>query len=93
MVVLDSDHRRPHVLAELHRYAPLVSPASYLIVEDTNVNGHPVLPDFGPGPLEAVEDFLTESDDFFVDGSREKYFLTFNPGGYLCRRTSPPAQR
>jgi cephalosporin hydroxylase len=85
LVVLDSDHRRDHVLAELRAYAPLVTPGSYLVVEDTNVNGHPVYEAFGPGPGEAVQDFLKERDDFEVDRSREKLFLTFNPGGWLRR--------
>ncbi len=86
LVVLDSDHRREHVLAELRAYADIVTPGSYLIVEDTNVNGHPVAPEFGPGPLEAVERFLAEDDRFAVDRSREKFLLTFNPSGFLRRR-------
>ena len=87
VVILDSDHSRDHVLNELRLYAPLVSAGSYLIVEDSNVNGHPVLPDFGPGPAEAVTQFLGETDEFEVDTSREKFFLTFNPSGYLRKRT------
>jgi cephalosporin hydroxylase len=83
LVVLDSDHRRDHVLAELRAYAPLVTPGSYLVVEDTNVNGHPVYEAFGPGPMEAVQDFLKERDDFAADRSREKFLFTFNPGGWL----------
>lgn len=83
LVILDSDHRKEHVLAELHRYGPLVSPDSYLIVEDTNLNGHPVDPDFGPGPAEAIEEFLGEAPSFRVDRSKEKFYLSFNPGGYL----------
>jgi cephalosporin hydroxylase len=86
LVVLDSDHSRDHVLAELRAYAPLVTPGSYLVVEDTNVNGHPVCEAFGPGPMEAVQDFLSECDDFEVDRSREKFLLTFNPGGWLRKR-------
>lgn len=86
MVVLDSNHSRDHVLRELEAYGPLVTPGCYLVVEDTNVNGNPVLPDHGPGPMEAVEEFLATTDDFEVDRSRENRLLTFNPGGYLKRR-------
>jgi cephalosporin hydroxylase len=87
-VVLDSDHRREHVLAELQAYADVVTPGSYLVVEDTSVNGHPVAPEFGPGPMEAVERFLETDERFVVDRSREKFLLTFNPGGFLRRRAS-----
>jgi hypothetical protein len=31
-------------------------------VQVTNVNGHPVLPDYGAGPMEAVESSLQETD-------------------------------
>jgi cephalosporin hydroxylase len=85
MVVLDSDHAEAHVLAELEAYHGLVAVGCYLIVEDTNVNGHPVLPDFGPGPREAVERFLTAHPEFVVDPDRERFMLTLNPGGYLRR--------
>jgi cephalosporin hydroxylase len=86
MVILDSNHRKHHVLAELRAYSPLVTPGDYLIVEDTSVNGHPVLPDYGPGPMEAVDEFLASDDAFVADESREKFFMTFNPRGYLRRR-------
>ena len=49
------------------------------------VNGNPLLPDFGPGPMEAVKEFLQENQDFIIDKTREKLFLTFNPNGYLKR--------
>jgi cephalosporin hydroxylase len=83
MVLLDDDHTRDHVLEELRAYHRYVTPGSYLIVEDTNINNHPVFPEFGPGPMEAVEMFLRESTEFAVDRSREKFFLSFNPGGFL----------
>ena len=83
LVVLDSDHSRDHVLDELRAYADLVSVGSYFVVEDTNVNGHPAYPEFGPGPMEAVDAFLAEDDRFEVDAGREKFFMTFNPRGYL----------
>ena len=86
MVILDSDHSKAHVLAELRALAPLVTPGSYLIVEDTNLNGHPVEPDYGPGPMEALDAFLAETTDFSIDRRGEKFLLTFNPRGYLKRR-------
>jgi len=86
LVILDSGHAKEHVLAELHAYAPLVTQGSYLIVEDTNLNGHPVDSDHGPGPAEAVAEFMEGNDAFVRDESREKFMLTFNPGGYLKRR-------
>ena len=87
MVILDSDHRRDHVLAELRLHAPLVSPGCYLICEDTNINGHPVYPTFGPGPHEALQQYLAESPgQWQVDQHRERLLVTFNPGGYLRRK-------
>jgi len=86
LVLLDSDHSCEHVAGELAAYGLLVTPGSYLVVEDTNVNGHPVLPEFGPGPWEAVDEFLATHPEFVVDDEREKFFLTFNPRGFLRRR-------
>ena len=85
MVVLDSLHTKQHVLEELRLYADLVSIGNYLIVEDTNLNGHPVFPDFGPSAKEAVDEFLVGNKDFEPDRSREKFGLTFQPGGWLKR--------
>jgi len=86
LVALDDDHTAPHVLRELAAYGPLVTPGSYLVVEDTNVNGHPVMPGHGPGPHEAVETFLRTNEDFIIDRSREKFLLTYFPGGWLRKR-------
>lgn len=86
MVILDSDHSQAHVARELEAYAPLVSLGQYLIVEDTNINGHPVLPGFGPGPAEATNEFLPRHPEFERDLSRERLMITQNPGGYLRRR-------
>lgn len=83
MVILDSDHNKEHVLEEMKTYSKFVTRKSYLIVEDTNINGHPVRPDFGPGPMEAVKEFLKENQNLIIDKSKEKFFLTFNPRGYL----------
>jgi cephalosporin hydroxylase len=85
LVVLDSLHTKEHVLKELNAYSPLVSMGSYIVVADTNINGHPVLPEFGPGPREAVDAFLPAHPEFVPDRSKEKFFLTFYPKGFLKR--------
>jgi cephalosporin hydroxylase len=92
MVILDSDHHAAHVYDEIIAYSPLVQVGDYLIVEDTNVNGHPVWPEFGPGPMEAVEKFLSQNDEFAIDERCERFLMTLNPRGYL-RRSKPIAAK
>lgn len=87
-VILDSDHRKAHVLRELAAYVPLMQRGDYLVVEDSCVNGHPVRPDFGPGPMEAIEEFLsTHSGELQPDTAREdKFGCTFAPRGYYLKK-------
>jgi cephalosporin hydroxylase len=85
MVVLDSIHTADHVRRELEAYADLVAPGCYLVVEDTIINGHPVLAGWGAGPTEAVNDFLTTHPEFEIDRDREKLLMSFNRSGYLRR--------
>ena len=87
MVDLDADHRAEHVAAELRALAPLVSPHCYLVVEDTWI-GRTVRFDQGPGPADALEEWLAEGQPFEVDRWRERLLLTGMAGGYL-RRLSP----
>ena len=84
MLILDSDHVASHVLRELNALVPLLRQGDYLIVEDTIVNGHPVRPDFGPGPLEAVDEYLRKNPDRLIhDLPREaKFGCTFAYRGY-----------
>lgn len=86
-VSLDSSHRASHVLQELRAYGPLVSPGSYIVAEDTNLDGVPILPDYGPGPFAAVQEFLASNPPppFERDLSREAFIMTWNRGGWLRR--------
>lgn len=83
-MILDSDHSRDHVYRELKVLAPLLRRGDYLIVEDSCVNGHPVRPEFGPGPFEAAADFVRENPGVLIhDPARERKFgATGAPGGY-----------
>lgn len=85
LVILDSWHERDHVRREMELYGKFVTPGSYMIVEDTNVHGHPVGWSYGPGPFEAVEDFLRTHDEFVVDRARERMMFTYFPNGWLKR--------
>ena len=85
--ILDSDHSQKHVLGEMMVIRPVLTPGDYVIVEDSNVNGHPVLPFFGPGPYEAIEEYFRQfPNDYKHDLEREsKFGLTWAPNGYLIR--------
>lgn len=95
MVVLDSDHSRDHVLAELRAYGPLVTKGCYMVVADTAV-GH-LDADKAPKkrskiwykgdePLAALNLYLEETDAFEVDAEiNGKLVLSSSPGGYIQR--------
>lgn len=88
LVVHDGDHTKEHVVADLEAYARMVTPGSYLIVEDSIVDLFK--PGEGPGqkwtgPLPAIDAFVRRNPDFAIDMERERYLLTYNPHGYLKR--------
>lgn len=85
--ILDSDHSKAHVLEEMESLRGVTMAGDYVIVEDSNVNGHPVLRSHGPGPYEAmVEYFRRHPDDYSHDHAREtKFGFTFATNGYLIR--------
>jgi cephalosporin hydroxylase len=85
LVVLGSWLGTEQTRAEFNAYEPFVPTGSYVVVEGTIVNGHPVWPAFGKGPAEAVRAILSRHKDFVADEDAERYGLTFNRGGFLRR--------
>jgi cephalosporin hydroxylase len=87
MVILDSDHARDHVRRELEYFAPMVTPGSYILVQDGVIDTLSVFHRDRPGPLPAIEDFLRSSMEFELDAERSQRFLiTHHPKGWLRRR-------
>jgi cephalosporin hydroxylase len=69
-------------------YGRLVPVGSYVVIEDTILNGHPVWTGFGPGPWEAAKR-IVDGGEFERDATLERSALTFNPGGFLKRVKEP----
>jgi cephalosporin hydroxylase len=88
LLILDSDHTASHVLRELETWVPHLRRGDYLIVEDTIVNGHPVRPDFGPGPYEALAEYVNRYPGHLLrdDAREEKFGCTFAARGYFEAR-------
>lgn len=92
-VILDSDHHESHVARELNAIVPRMRAGDYLVVEDTVVNGHPVRPDHGPGPREALVDFVaTQPRALLADHRRNARFgFSAADQGYFIRANEPGA--
>ena len=84
LIIEDSAHTRETTLAILERYSGLISPGGYFIVEDGICN-HGWDWGRGPGPYEAVEQFIAKDSRFVIDRAREAFFITWNPKGFLRR--------
>lgn len=87
MVILDSDHSEHHVSDELELYAPLVTPGSYMLVQDGSADTLGIFRSGRPGPLPAIHSFLRRHDEFTIDRARsERFPITHHPDGWLRRR-------
>jgi cephalosporin hydroxylase len=72
LVILDSDHTKRHVLAELEAYAPLVSVGSYIIatdgIKELVAGGPRTEPEWGwDHPKAAAEAFVERNSDFVIE--------------------------
>lgn len=97
LMILDSVHSEEHVAEELRLYAPLITPGSHLVIEDTDHSGHPILKEYTPSAWHAVEKFLSPdglgtSLGYVRDYDVEEWFtrhgtrpFTVAPGAWLRR--------
>jgi len=85
LVVLGTRGAGMRMRQEFDAFKGFVAVGSYVIMEQTVLNGYPVDASFGAGPHEAVRRILRLEGDFVADSEREKQSLTFNPLGFLQR--------
>ena len=89
MVILDGNHDRDHVAAELELYGPLVTPGSYLLSQDGIIDQLRLFRANRPGPLDANRAFLARHPEYEHDRERtERYGVTNHPLGWLRRRAA-----
>jgi cephalosporin hydroxylase len=84
LVIEDSAHTYDNTLNVLRTYSQLIKVNDYFIIED-GICHHGLEVGPKPGPMEAVETFIGERDDFEIDRQREAFLITWNPKGYLRR--------
>jgi cephalosporin hydroxylase len=98
LVILDSNHTRAHVKAELDAYHDLVAPGSYIVATDGSMRDLHDVPRGTPGwitdnPCEAAQDFLKDHPEFVLEQPEWPFNestwtenLTHWPDSYLRRR-------
>ena len=72
LVILDSNHSRAHVAAELEAYHPLVTAGSYIVATDGIMRDVHDVPRGTPGwitdnPAQAAEDFAARHPEFVIE--------------------------
>lgn len=88
LVIEDGSHMYTDVLTTMKKFAPLVTPGSYLIVEDGIVTELGLERSYEGGPQKAIHEFLSVNKQFKTDRKWCDFFgpnATFNVNGYLKR--------
>lgn len=85
LIIEDSSHTYENTLNVLNTYSTLIKPGQYFVVED-GICHHGLETGPNPGPYEAINDFIKNNHEFEVDRSKESFFITWNPMGFLRRR-------
>jgi cephalosporin hydroxylase len=89
LVIDDGSHQYESTLGAINKFASVVTPGSYLIVEDGIINKLGLKAEHNGGPLKAIREFLKKNKEFSVDKKWCNLFgrnATFNVNGYLKKR-------
>lgn len=86
LIIEDSAHTYENTLNVLNTYSPLIKKGEYFIVED-GICHHGLDVGPNPGPYEAIETFIGENPAFEIDRSKEAFLITWNPKGYIRRKS------
>jgi cephalosporin hydroxylase len=90
LVIEDGSHSYTDTLATIKKFAPVVTPGSYLIVEDGIINELGMKKHFDGGPLRAIDEFLPSHPEFSIDRKWCDMFgtnATFNVSGFLKKQS------
>ncbi len=97
LLILDSCHRKSHVLAELEAYHHLIRPGFMIIVQDGNMEVLASAPRGDPSwtvdnPQEAVKEFIAHHPEFVIDQTDLLFDIdgigrniTYHTSGFLRR--------
>jgi cephalosporin hydroxylase len=92
LVLLDSSHRKQHVLEELKAYSPLVTRGSYIVAMDGIMEQLVGAPRTEPtwswdNPKQAAKEFVAQNQNFMI----EEPVFAFNEGNITDRVTYWPS--
>ncbi len=89
LVIEDASHEYKSTLGAIRKFADVVSPNSYLIVEDGIIDDLGMTKEYNGGPVKAILEFLKSNTSFVIDRNWVDFFgpnATFNTEGYLRKQ-------
>ena len=84
LVILDALHSRSHVLRELNLYSRIIPVGSYIVVNDTHLDGTEWVKS-GRGPMAAVREWLEQHPEFEIARDQQPYLISAIHSGILRR--------
>jgi len=86
LLIEDGSHNYQDVIDTMRKFKDIISVDSYMIIEDGSLVWMGWEEIYNGGPLRAIEEFLSENDNFIIDRKWCDFYgknVTFNPNGFL----------